>query len=147
MYQLFRESEAAASVRKLKDPMDRDRWESSGNDADYLSKLWKLLAKMDQNNQKLLLHVAQKGLIDMLPPARDSSYCPRNLKLEGFNETTRQESRREPSYGGWLEKGVTPEGQLAARTGANREVAWEIGYVEGFRCREKSGTQRLLWTT
>ena len=62
-------------------------------------------------------------------------------------KTTRQQSHREPSYCGWLEKGVNPEGQLAARTGANREVAWEIGYVEGFRCREKSGTQRLLWTT
>jgi hypothetical protein len=94
MYQLFREGEAAASVRKLKDPMDRDRWESSGNDADYLSKLWKLLAKMDQNDQKLLLHVAQKGLIDMLPPERDSSYCTRNLKLEGFNENN---PSREPS--------------------------------------------------
>jgi transcriptional regulator with XRE-family HTH domain len=60
MYQLFHEGEAAASVRKLKDPMDRDRWGSSGNDAEYLSKLCKLLAKMEQDDQKLLLHVAQK---------------------------------------------------------------------------------------
>src|SRR3984893_8202403 len=54
MYQLFHEGEAAASVRKLKDPMDRDRWGSSGNDAEYLSKLCKLLAKMEQDDQKLL---------------------------------------------------------------------------------------------
>jgi transcriptional regulator with XRE-family HTH domain len=60
MYQLFHEGEAAASIRKLKDPMDRDRWGSAGGDADYLSKLCKLLAKMDQDDQKLLLHVAQK---------------------------------------------------------------------------------------
>jgi transcriptional regulator with XRE-family HTH domain len=60
MYQLFHEGEAAASIRKLKDPMDRDRWGSAGDDADYLSKLCKLLAKMDQDDQKLLLHVAQK---------------------------------------------------------------------------------------
>jgi transcriptional regulator with XRE-family HTH domain len=60
MYRLFHEGEAAASIRKLKNPMDRDSWGSSGDDAEYLSKLCKLLAKMEQDDQNLLLHVAQK---------------------------------------------------------------------------------------
>jgi transcriptional regulator with XRE-family HTH domain len=60
MYRLFHEGEVATSVRKLKHPTDRDAWGSTGDDADYLSKLCKLLAKMEQDDQKLLLHVAQK---------------------------------------------------------------------------------------
>ena len=60
MYRLFHEGEVATSVRKLKHPKDRDAWGSTGDDADYLSKLCKLLAKMEQDEQKLLLHVAQK---------------------------------------------------------------------------------------
>jgi transcriptional regulator with XRE-family HTH domain len=60
MYRLFHEGEAAASIRKLKDPMDTDSWGSTGDEAEYLSKLCKLLAKMEQDDQKLLLHVAQK---------------------------------------------------------------------------------------
>ena len=60
MYQLFHEGEAAASVRKGKRSKNSDEWRSTGGDADYLSKLCKLLAKMEPNDQKLLLHVAQK---------------------------------------------------------------------------------------
>jgi hypothetical protein len=60
MYQLFHEGEAAASVRKGKRSKNSDEWGSTGCDADYLSKLCKLLAKMEPNDQKLLLHVAQK---------------------------------------------------------------------------------------
>jgi transcriptional regulator with XRE-family HTH domain len=60
MYQLFHDGEAPASVRKLKLPADRDEWGSTGETADYVSKLRKLLAKMGPDHQKLLLHMAQK---------------------------------------------------------------------------------------
>jgi transcriptional regulator with XRE-family HTH domain len=60
MYRLFHEGEVAVSVRKLKHATDKDVWGSTGHDADYLSKLCKLLAKMEQDDQKLLLHVARK---------------------------------------------------------------------------------------
>jgi transcriptional regulator with XRE-family HTH domain len=76
MYQLFHKGEAAASIRKLKDPMDRDRWGSSGDDADYLSKLCKLLAKMEEDDQKLLLHVAQKVAKRVVSRPRRLKGCP-----------------------------------------------------------------------
>ncbi len=60
MYPLFHEGEAAASVRLGKRSKNSDEWGSTGGDADCLSKLCKLLAKMEPNDQKLLLHVAQK---------------------------------------------------------------------------------------
>jgi len=60
MYQLFHDGEAAASVRKLKLPNDSEEWGSKGATADYLSKLRRLLAKMEPDKQNLLLHVAQK---------------------------------------------------------------------------------------
>ena len=59
MYRLFHEGEAAAGIRKLKPPKD-DEWGSTGGEAVYLSKLCRLLAKMEPNDQKLLLHIAQK---------------------------------------------------------------------------------------
>jgi transcriptional regulator with XRE-family HTH domain len=59
MYQLFHEGEAAASIRKLKPPKD-DEWGSAGDEADYVSKLSRLLAKMGPDDQKLILHMAQK---------------------------------------------------------------------------------------
>jgi transcriptional regulator with XRE-family HTH domain len=60
MYRLFHDGEAPASLRKMKPPKD-DEWGSSGEEAAYLSKLCKLLAKMKPSEQKLLLHVAQKA--------------------------------------------------------------------------------------
>ena len=60
MYQLFHDGEASPAIRKLKHPSNSDEWGSRGGDADYLSKLSRLLAKMDPNDQPLLLHVAQK---------------------------------------------------------------------------------------
>jgi transcriptional regulator with XRE-family HTH domain len=60
MYQLFHDGEAASSIRNLKLPKDTEEWGSRGKEADYLSKLRKLLAKMEPNDQKLLLHMAQK---------------------------------------------------------------------------------------
>jgi hypothetical protein len=47
-------------LRKLKPPKD-DEFGSPGGEADYLSKLSRLLAKMKPSDQKLLLHMAQKG--------------------------------------------------------------------------------------
>ena len=60
MYRLFHEGEPAASIRNLKPPKDDDEFGSRGAQADYLSKLRRLLAKMEPNDQKLLLHMAQK---------------------------------------------------------------------------------------
>ena len=59
MYRLFHDGEVGASIHKLKPPKD-DEWGSTGRGADYLSKLRKLLAKMEPGDQKLLLHMAQK---------------------------------------------------------------------------------------
>ena len=60
MYRLFHEGEAEASIRKGKRPEGSQEWGSKGNEADYLSKLCRLLAKMEPNDQKLILHMAQK---------------------------------------------------------------------------------------
>ena len=61
MYKLFHEGEAAMSIRTSKrSEGGSQEWGSKGNDADYLSKLCKLLEKMGPNEQKLLLHMAQK---------------------------------------------------------------------------------------
>ena len=60
MYRLFHEGEAAVSIRTSKRPEGSQGWGSKGNEADYLSKLCRLLAKMGPSEQKLLLHMAQK---------------------------------------------------------------------------------------
>jgi transcriptional regulator with XRE-family HTH domain len=60
MYRLFHEGEVGASIHKLKLPTSSEEWGSTGNEADYLSKLRRLLAKMGPDDQKLLLHIAQK---------------------------------------------------------------------------------------
>jgi transcriptional regulator with XRE-family HTH domain len=60
MYRLFHEGEVASSIHKLKLPKDSEEWGSTGKAADYLSKLRRLLAKMGPDDQKLLLHMAQK---------------------------------------------------------------------------------------
>jgi hypothetical protein len=59
MYRLFHDGEVAASIHKLKPPKD-DEFGSTGGAAAYVSKLRRLLAKMDPGDQKLLLHMAQK---------------------------------------------------------------------------------------
>jgi len=59
MYRLFHDGEVGASVRKLTPGKD-DEWGSRGAQADYLSKLRRLLAKMEPGDHKLLLHMAQK---------------------------------------------------------------------------------------
>jgi transcriptional regulator with XRE-family HTH domain len=60
MYQLFHDGQAAASVREFKQPQGDDGWGSKGRDADYLAKLCRLLSKLNEKDQKLLLQVAQK---------------------------------------------------------------------------------------
>jgi transcriptional regulator with XRE-family HTH domain len=60
MYRLFHDGEAPAALRKFNPPKD-DEFGSRGSEADYLSKLRRLLAKMKPHDQKLLLHMAQKA--------------------------------------------------------------------------------------
>jgi transcriptional regulator with XRE-family HTH domain len=60
MYRLFHDGEVPASLTKLKPPKNDDEFGSRGAQADYLSKLRKLLAKMEPSDQNLLLHMAQK---------------------------------------------------------------------------------------
>jgi transcriptional regulator with XRE-family HTH domain len=60
MYRLFHDGEVPAGLSKLKPPKDDDAFGSRGAQADYLSKLRKLLAKMEPSDQNLLLHMAQK---------------------------------------------------------------------------------------
>ena len=60
MYRLFHDGEVPAGLSKLKPPKDDDEFGSRGAQADYLSKLRRLLAKMEPDDQKLLLHMAQK---------------------------------------------------------------------------------------
>src|SRR5258708_8916184 len=59
MYRLFHDGEVPAGLSKLKPPKD-DEFGRKGSEADYFSKLRRLLAKMKPDDQKLLLHMAQK---------------------------------------------------------------------------------------
>jgi len=59
MYRLFHDGEVPASLSKPK-PSKDDEFGSRGAQADYFSKLRRLLAKMEPDDQKLLLHMAQK---------------------------------------------------------------------------------------
>jgi hypothetical protein len=59
MYRLFHDGEVPAGLSK-QPPKDDDEFGSRGAQADYLSKLRRLLAKMEPDDQKLLLHMAQK---------------------------------------------------------------------------------------
>ena len=59
MYRLFHDGEVPAGLSKLK-PAKDDEFGSKGRDADYFSKLRRLLAKMEPGDQRLLLHMAQK---------------------------------------------------------------------------------------
>ena len=63
MYRLFHDGEAPTSLLKVK-PAKDDEFGSRGAQADYLSKLRRLLAKMEPGDQKLLLHMAQKAARD-----------------------------------------------------------------------------------
>ena len=62
MYQLFHDGEAAASVRSLKLPKDSEEWGNKGDEANYVSKLRRLLAKMGPERPKppYCIQMAQK---------------------------------------------------------------------------------------
>jgi len=62
MYQLFHTGEASPDVRrsKLEDHDNHDNWGTTGRDREYVFKLQKVLSKMTPEDQKLLLHMAQK---------------------------------------------------------------------------------------
>src|ERR1700746_3234908 len=59
MYRLFHDGEVPAGLSKLKPPRD-DEFGRRGKEADYFSKLRRLLSKMEPGDQKLLLQMAQK---------------------------------------------------------------------------------------
>ena len=59
MYRLFHAGEVPAGLSKLKPPKE-DEFGSKDREADYISKLRRLLAKMEPGDQSLLLHMAQK---------------------------------------------------------------------------------------
>jgi transcriptional regulator with XRE-family HTH domain len=60
MYQLFHEGEVEPSVRNWKPPKATEEWGYKGKDAEYFSKLRRLVAKMEPADQALLMHMAQR---------------------------------------------------------------------------------------
>ena len=59
MYRLFYDGEVPAGLSQLKPPKEEE-FGRKGTQADYFSKLRKLLAKMEPKDQNLLLHMAHK---------------------------------------------------------------------------------------
>jgi transcriptional regulator with XRE-family HTH domain len=62
MYQLFYDGEEPPKLPNLPKRKSSDdlAWGSSGKDARYLSKLRRLLGKVDEENRKLVMHIAEK---------------------------------------------------------------------------------------
>ncbi len=61
MYQLFYDGDGPPKLLNLpKRKTDEDLWGSSGKDARFLNKLRRLLGKADDNDRKLVMHMAQK---------------------------------------------------------------------------------------
>jgi transcriptional regulator with XRE-family HTH domain len=62
LYQLFYDGEKPPSLPNLvkQRSSDEGAWGTSGKDARYLSKLRRLLGKADEQDRKLVLHMAQK---------------------------------------------------------------------------------------
>jgi len=62
MYQLFYDSDEPPKLPNLpkRKSSDEIAWGSSGKDARFLNKLRRLLGKADDNDRRLLLHMAQK---------------------------------------------------------------------------------------
>jgi transcriptional regulator with XRE-family HTH domain len=62
MYQLFYDSEEPPVLPNLlkRKSSDENAWGSSSKDARYLNKLCNLIRKSDDNDRRLLLHMAQK---------------------------------------------------------------------------------------
>jgi transcriptional regulator with XRE-family HTH domain len=59
MYQMFYDGDEPPKLPNLKSS-DDIAWGSTGKDARYLNKLRRLLGKADDNDRKLVLHMAQK---------------------------------------------------------------------------------------
>src|SRR5712664_3127686 len=61
MYQLFYDGDEPPKLPNLpKRKTDEDLWGSSGKDARFLNKLRRLLGKSDDNDRKLVMHMARK---------------------------------------------------------------------------------------
>jgi transcriptional regulator with XRE-family HTH domain len=62
MYQLFYDGEEPPKLPNLPKRKSSDdiAWGSSGKDARYLSKLRRLLGRVDEENRKLVMHMAEK---------------------------------------------------------------------------------------
>jgi transcriptional regulator with XRE-family HTH domain len=59
MYRLFHDGDVPSGLSKPKSSKN-DEFGTRGAEADYFSKLRRLLAKMKSDDQKLVLHMAQK---------------------------------------------------------------------------------------
>jgi transcriptional regulator with XRE-family HTH domain len=62
LYQLFYDGEEPPQVPNLlkKKSSDENAWGNSGKHARYLNKLRRVLSKTDEENRKLVMHMAQK---------------------------------------------------------------------------------------
>jgi transcriptional regulator with XRE-family HTH domain len=60
LYQLVYDGSEPPQMPNLLKRKSDEGWGSSGRDARYLNKLRRLLEKVDENDRKLLLHMAQK---------------------------------------------------------------------------------------
>ena len=61
LYQLFYEGEEPANVPTLlRQKSPEDAWGSFGKDARYLERLRRALGKTDEQDRKLVMHIAQK---------------------------------------------------------------------------------------
>jgi transcriptional regulator with XRE-family HTH domain len=61
MYEVFYDGDEPPKLSNpSKSQDDKDAWGATGKDARFLSKLRRLLGKSDEENRKLLLHMAQK---------------------------------------------------------------------------------------
>jgi transcriptional regulator with XRE-family HTH domain len=62
LYQLFYDGEEPPQVPNLlkRKSSDENAWGNSGKDARYLNKLRRVLSKTDEENRKLVMHMAQK---------------------------------------------------------------------------------------
>jgi len=62
VYQLFYDGDEPPKLPNLRKrkSSEEDAWGSSGKDARFLNKLRRLLGKADDNDRKLVMHMAQK---------------------------------------------------------------------------------------
>jgi transcriptional regulator with XRE-family HTH domain len=62
MYQLFYDGEEPPKLPNLstRKSSDKDAWGSAGKDAQYLKNLRRLLSKTDEEDRKLVMHMARK---------------------------------------------------------------------------------------